>query len=249
MLIYSILYAIHTRFPPQPIRHGVMEAHLFDRIQPKTLRAEIVDVLRDAIIVGKLKPGEHLKETVIAEQMSVSRIPVREAFRQLEQEGLIVSIPNQGSFVKVFDEKDIREIFTLRGALESLACELVLNDGTLHADDLEHLESLIQRQREAIDARDFGHLTKLDMDFHEFIVKKSGSERLLKTWQSLRAQIQVLFHQRFRTYDWIPQTVEIDHSAILDALRQSDMQQVAQVHKEINARVAGECIQMVHLNK
>jgi DNA-binding GntR family transcriptional regulator len=95
-----------------------MEAQLFDRIQPRTLRAEIVDVLRDAIVSGKLESGEHLKESVIAEQMSVSRIPVREAFQQLEQEGLIVSIPNQGSFVKVFDEKDIREIFTLRGALE-----------------------------------------------------------------------------------------------------------------------------------
>jgi len=221
-----------------------MEAQLFDRIQPRTLRAEIVDMLKDAIVSGKLGPGEHLKESLIAEQMSVSRIPLREAFRQLEQEGLIVSIPNQGSFVKVFDEKDIREIFTLRGALESLACELVLSNGLLEPEDLEHLDRFIDQQREAIDTRDFDRLTKLDMDFHEFICTKSKSERLLKTWQSLRAQIQVLFHQRFRTYDWIPQTVETDHSAIIEALRQGDMQQVAQVHKEINARVAEECIQI-----
>jgi DNA-binding GntR family transcriptional regulator len=58
---------------------------LFDRIQPRTLRAEIVDMHRDAIVSGRPKPGEHLKESIIAEQMSVSRIPVREAFRQLEQ--------------------------------------------------------------------------------------------------------------------------------------------------------------------
>jgi DNA-binding GntR family transcriptional regulator len=223
-----------------------MEAQLFDRIQPRTLRAEIVDVLRDAIVSGKLESGEHLKESVIAEQMSVSRIPVREAFQQLEQEGLIVSIPNQGSFVKVFDEKDIREIFTLRGALESLACELVLSNDLLQPEDLEHLEGYVDQQREAIDARDFDRLTKLDMDFHEFICRKSESERLLKTWRSLRAQIQVLFLQRFRTYDWIPETVETDHSAIMKALRQGDVQRVAQVHKEINARVAEECIQMTH---
>jgi DNA-binding GntR family transcriptional regulator len=205
-----------------------------------------VDKLRDAIVSGKLEPGEHLKESLIAEQMSVSRIPVREALRHLEQEGLIVSIPNQGSFVKVFDEKDIREIFTLRGALESLACELVLSNGLLQPEDLEHLERFIDQQREAIDARDFDHLTELDMDFHEFICRKSESERLLKTWRSLRAQIQVLFHQRFRTFDWIPHTVETDHSAIVEALRQGDMQRVAQVHKEINARVAEECIQIIH---
>ncbi len=223
-----------------------MEAQLFNRIRPRTLRAEIVDRLRDAIVGGKLEPGEHLKESLIAEQMSVSRIPVREAFRQLEQEGLIVSIPNQGSFVKVFDEKDIKEIFTLRGALESLACELVLNNELLEPEDLEHLKQFIDQQREAIDADNFDHLTELDMDFHEFICRKSESERLLKTWQSLRAQIQVLFHQRFRTFDWIPQTVVTDHSDILEALRQGDIGRIAQVHKEINARVAEECIQMIH---
>lgn len=221
-----------------------MKAQLFNRIQPRTLRAEIVDMLKDAIVSGKLKPGEHLKENLIAEQMSVSRIPVREAFRQLEQEGLIVSIPNQGSFVKVFDEKDIREIFTLRSVLENLACELVLSNRLLQPEDLEHLERFIDRQREATNARDFDRLTELDMDFHEFICRKSESERLLKTWQSLRAQIQVLFHQRFRTFDGIPQTVETDHSDILEGLRQGDMQRVAQIHKEINARVAEECIQM-----
>jgi len=225
-----------------------MEAQLFDRIRPKTLRAEIVDMLRDAIVSGKLEPGEHLKESLIAEQMSVSRIPVREAFRQLEQEGLIVSIPNQGSFVKVFEEKDIREIFTLRGALESLACELVLSSGLLQPEDMEQLEDYVCLQREAIDARNFDRLTQLDMDFHEFICRKSESERLLKTWRSLRTQVQVLFHQRFRTYDWIPETVETDHLAIIEALRQGDVQQVAQVHKEINARVAGECIQILHLD-
>jgi DNA-binding GntR family transcriptional regulator len=207
-----------------------------------------VDKLRDAIVSGRLESGEHLKESLIAEQMSVSRIPVREAFRQLEQEGLIISIPNQGSFVKVFDEKDIREIFTLRGALESLACELVLSNGLLQPEDMEHLEDYVHLQREAIDARDFDRLTQLDMDFHEFICRKSESERLLKTWRSLRTQVQVLFHQRFRTYDWIPETVETDHLAIIEALRQGDVQQVAQVHKEINARVAGECIQILHLD-
>lgn len=222
-----------------------METQLFSKIKPRSLRTEVVDMLRDAIVSGKIKPGEHLKESAIAEQMSVSRIPVREAFRQLEQEGLIISIPNQGSFVKVFNEKDIQEIFTLRSALESLACELVLGNGLLQPEDLEHLEGYIEQQREAIEARDFDLLTQLDMDFHEFICEKSESERLLKTWRSLRAQIQVLFHQRFRTYEWIPQTVEVDHSAILEALRQGDVQHIAQVHKEINTRVASECIQML----
>ena len=226
-----------------------METQLFDRVQPRTLRTQIVDAIRDAIVSGQLKPGEHLKEGAIAEQMSVSRIPVREAFRQLEQEGLIVSIPNQGSFVKAFDEKDIEEIFTLRATLEGLACEIVLTEGKLGLDDLEHLEGFIEQQREAVEIRDFDRLTQLDMDFHEFICKKSESERLLKMWRSLRAQIQLLFYQRFTAFDWVPDTVDTDHEAILNALRQGDVQQVLEVHKEINTRVAQECVQMVHLGK
>jgi DNA-binding GntR family transcriptional regulator len=223
-----------------------MEAQTFQRIEPKTLRSEIVDSIRDAIVSGRLQPGEHLKESVVADQMSVSRIPVREAFRQLEQEGLIVSIPNQGSFIKVFEDKDIEEIFTLRAALEGLACEIVLKEEKLGPADFESLDDYVARQREAIDARDFDGLTKLDMDFHEFICRKSESERLLKMWRSLRAQIQVLFHQRFRTFEWIPETVETDHASILEALHQGDIQKAHRVHKDINARVAGECMQMVH---
>lgn len=211
----------------------------------RTLRSEVVHIIRDAIMSGQLKPGEHLKENLVAEQMSVSRSPVREAFRQLEQEGLIVSVPNQGSFVKVFDEDDVKEIFTLRAALEDLACEVVLREGKLHPADLERLEDLIEQQREAIEAQDFDRLTKLDMEFHEYIYEKSGFERLLKMWQVLRAQIQVLFFLRFQAFDAVPRTVDADHTAILEALRQEDAKQFSEINHEINARVTEECVQVL----
>lgn len=222
-----------------------MAAQLFDKAVSRTLRTEVVDMIRDAIVTGKLKPGERLKENGLAHQMSVSRSPIREAFRQLEQEGLIVSIPNQGSFVRAFDEDDVREIFTLRAALEDLACEIVLKEKKLQLADLERLATYIEQQKEAIEARDFDRLTKLDMGFHEFICEKSGLERLLKMWQSLRAQIQVLFYQRFLTFDWVPETVDTDHSAILEALRRGDAERFSRINQEINARVAEECVQML----
>jgi DNA-binding GntR family transcriptional regulator len=222
-------------------------AQLFNKATSRTLRTEVVDMIRDAIMTGKLKPGEHLKEAVLAKQMSVSRSPVREALCQLEQEGLIVSIPNQGRFVKMFDEKDIEEIFILRAALEDLACEIILKNGKLQPTDFQRLEVYIEQQREAIAARDFDQLTKLDMGFHEFICRRSESERLLKMWQSLRAQMQVFFYQRFQTLDWVPETVDTDHSAILEALRRGDLQRFSQISREINARVAEECMQVVRL--
>jgi DNA-binding GntR family transcriptional regulator len=218
---------------------------LLDKPMSRTLRNEVVDILRDAIVSGRLKPGEHLRETIIADQLSVSRSPVREAFRQLEQEGLIVSIPNQGSFVRSFDESDVKEIFTLRAVLEDLACEIVLKEEKLQPADLTQLEDYIERQREAIEAGDYHRLTKLDMEFHEFICSKSGFGRLLKMWRGLRAQIQVLFFQRFQALAQVPQTVDIDHSAILQALSQGDLEQFSQISREINARVAEECMQVI----
>jgi DNA-binding GntR family transcriptional regulator len=220
---------------------------VFSKVEPRTLRNEVADELRNAIVTGRLRPGEHLKESAIAAEMSVSRSPVREAFRQLEQEGLILSIPNQGSFVRAFDEDDVEEIFTLRAVLEDLACDLVLKDDGFRSADLDQLETYVDQQREAIEARDFDRLTQLDMDFHEFICRKSGSKRLLKMWQSLRAQIQVLFYQRFQTFDWVPETVDTDHTAILGALRAGDGERFSQISNEANARVAKECVQMLRL--
>ena len=222
-----------------------MTVQVFDKAVSRTLRTEVVSMIRDAIVTGKLKPGERLKESALARQMSVSRSPIREALRQLEQEGLIVSIPNQGSFVKVFDENDVREIFTLRATLEDLACEIILEQGKLQPADLEHLAVLIERQKEAIEARDFDRLTTLDMEFHEYICRKSDFKRLLKMWRSLRTQIQVLFLQRFQAFDWVPETVDTDHSAILDTLREGDAGRFSQINKEINARVANECIEVL----
>jgi len=210
-----------------------------------TLRTGIVDILRQAIMTGQLKPGEHLKEVEVAEQLSVSRSPVQKAFRQLEQENLIVSIPNQGSFVRIFGEQDVREIFALRAALEDLACKIVLEQKKLGPDEFRELERYIERQREAIRAGDAQGLSALDMDFHEYLCRKSGYERLLRMWQGLRAQIHVLFYHRFRRLNTVSQTVDTDHSAILSALRRGSLHEFSQISHEINSRVAGECIEVM----
>lgn len=224
-----------------------MNHRLLASIKPRTLRSEVLSILRDAIVWGQLAPGQHLKENEIADQLDVSRSPVREAFRHLEQEGLITSIPNQGSFVREFDEHDIRDIFRLRTTLEVLACELIVERGGLTDADLTYLEALIGQQKAASESADFEELTQLDMDFHEFLCEKAGSERLLKMWRSLRTQILVLFYQRFRAYpDYVPATVESDHRAILDALLAANLERISQLHADINVRVADESVRALH---
>lgn len=210
-----------------------------------TLRTGVVENIRDAIVSGVFLPGTHLKESDLAEQMSVSRSPVREALRQLEEEGLIIAIPNQGCYVKTFTAQEIEEIFTIRGILENLACELIIRGNTLDPSAWNFLEDLILAQKEAAETRDYVRLIKLDMDFHEYLCKKSGFQRLLKMWQSLRGQIQMLFYQRLRALQWVPGTVDTDHTAILKAMRLGDLDLVSRVNNEIYQRVASECISVI----
>jgi DNA-binding GntR family transcriptional regulator len=219
----------------------------FDEIKKaNTLRHEVTDMIRRAIVTGKLLPGDHLRETTIAGQMGVSRSPVREAFRLLEQEGLVESVPNRGCYVKDFDVSDVVEIFVLRAALESLACELLLNHGGLQDTDFARLQTWVDEQQEAVSAGDFDTLTELDVKFHEFICERCGSRRLLRMWEGLRAQCEVLFHKRFRIlHDHVPPTVVADHLAILDALRDQDVQVCARLHREINDRVMRETIELL----
>ena len=222
------------------------EDALFDHIAQRTLRAEVVDRIRQAIVSGRLAPGARLRETAIAEQMSVSRSPVREALRQLEQEGLVTISPNQGARVRVFVERDIREIFTLRAALETLACEVVLTNGGAQLEDLACIEAFLKAQKVAIRECDYDYLTELDMEFHQSICELAGFERLLKMWRSLRSQMEVLFNQRFRARpDYVPLTVETDHAQIVDAIRDADLPALARLHREINERVARECIEII----
>ncbi|MBQ1228673.1 MAG: GntR family transcriptional regulator, partial [Firmicutes bacterium] len=86
-----------------------------------SLTDEIVDIIRDRILKGEYRIGEKIKENQIATEFKVSRTPIREAFKQLENEGLIDYIPNRGCFAKGFTRQDIEDIYAVRKALEIIA--------------------------------------------------------------------------------------------------------------------------------
>ena len=88
-----------------------------------SLTDEIADIIRDRILKGEYKIGEKIKENQIATELRVSRTPIREAFKQLENEGLIDYIPNRGCFAKGFTKQDIEDIYAVRKALEVLSVE------------------------------------------------------------------------------------------------------------------------------
>src|SRR3954469_14550899 len=99
-----------------------------ERLEPRALSDRLVDPLKRVIIAGELRPGDRVLETDLAEQLGVSRGPVREAFRELEQEGLLISYPHRGTFVATLPEDEIEEVYALRAHLEGYAARRVVNE-------------------------------------------------------------------------------------------------------------------------
>ncbi len=222
-----------------------MESTVFTRIEQRSVQQEVVDVIRQAIVSGKLELGQHLAEAALSDQMQVSRIPIREALRQLEQEGLVTRYNNRGCFVTDFSDEDVREVFSLRSSLECMAIEWATP--RFSAEDVALLRGMIEEQRLAAHGRDFAGLAQLDMRFHEYICTKAQHSRLLKEWYSLHAQCQMLLNRRFQALsDYTPETVSEDHTHILDAIEHRDIVTAIQLTKSISSRVELECIETLH---
>ncbi|MHB1126042.1 MAG: GntR family transcriptional regulator [Bacillota bacterium] len=198
----------------------------------KPLREIVFETLREAIINGRLKPSERLMEVQVAEELGVSRTPVREAIRKLELEGFVVMIPRKGAYVAGISTKDYAEVFEIRAALESLAAGLAAERIT--EDELEELERLLVQLAECAENNDVTALIQVDTDFHDVLYKASRNERLVQIVSNLREQIQ-----RFRSTSLaypgrIRETLE-EHKKLVEAISERNAtlaQSLAQEHIE-----------------
>ncbi len=198
----------------------------------KPLREIVFEALREGIISGELKPGERLMEVQLAEEMGVSRTPVREALRKLELEGFVVMVPRKGVYVAGISTKDISEVFEIRSALEALAASLAAERIT--DDEIEELERLLLKINECIKNHDLDGLVSVDTAFHDIVYKASRNERLVQIVSNLREQIQRFRKTSLSSPGRIRHTVE-EHKKIVDAIASRDAalaHELAQEHVE-----------------
>lgn len=162
---------------------------MFREIRAGSLVDEIEDQLREAILDGSLVPGVPIRESAAAQQMGVSRAPVREALRRLEQSGLVVKPRNRSYEVTSFTERDLYELASLRSALETLAAREAMRDdpATLERRLRQHLGGI---EKAAASGRARSALSA-DRKFHESIVECSGNRRLADAYSTLRDQIEL----------------------------------------------------------
>jgi DNA-binding GntR family transcriptional regulator len=180
------------------------------------LSEEVIQAIKDAIRRGVLRPGQRLVETEIASQMQVSKAPVREALRQLQAEGLVVSYPQRGTFVVDLTEHDLWEISTLRAALEGMALELAAEQ--IDEAGLRELEQLLERLAAPAEGES---ATDLHLQFHYLPLRYCGHRRLTAMLESLRAQAHTVAVLSLAHHENAAALAE-DHRPILEALRARD---------------------------
>lgn len=201
-----------------------------DSYQP--LREVVCETLRNAIVSGILKPGERLMEIQLAEELGVSRTPVREAIRKLELEGFVIMIPRRGTYVADLSIKDINEVYEVRTSLDVLAAGLAAERIT--EEELEQMERLLVQIGEYIDNGDMDKIVEADSLFHDILYRASRNDRLVGIINNLREQLT-----RFRSMSMsypgrLKNTLE-EHSRLVEAIAQRDpelAQQRAVEHME-----------------
>lgn len=151
------------------------------------LRDVVFHTLREAILKGDLKPGERLMELQLAAKLGVSRTPIREAIRMLEQEGLAVTVPRRGAEVAKMTEKDMQDVLQVREALDelaaSIACELITEV------EMEQLEQAAADFETATETKDVKRIADTDMVFHDIIYHATRNPKLVNILNNLREQM------------------------------------------------------------
>jgi len=151
--------------------------------EPKLLSEDIADSIKTAIIKGKFKPGEKISEGELAESMGISRTPLREAFRKLENEGFILIIPRKGAVVADIDAEEAIDLYEIKSTLEGLAARLAA--ASMKEKDIGKLEKINEELKELIDKNDLESFYRVHTRFHEGFVKLCGNKRLIQMISNL----------------------------------------------------------------
>lgn len=182
----------------------------------RSLRTETVDELRRLILDGELVPGERLNEFSISERLGVSRFPVREAFRRLEAEGLVESLPRRGVRVVELDQHELEVVREMRVALELIAVRHTVSRFT--PEQRATLSRILDEGQRAADAGEDTLLDELNEEFHSALGEGSGSRFLAETLRAVRNQSRHLVGGKSAAvgHSWD------EHAAILKAILDAD---------------------------
>ncbi len=191
--------------------------------RPHSVREAAYAHLRGAILAGSLLPGTRISEPGLAQELGVSRTPVREALQRLSQEGLVELLPNRGARVRVLSANEVREVYDVRALLEGEAAALAACNAT--PAELDNLERLL-KALDALPKDDYNQQMQVDFDFHTALVEAAHNKTLARIYADLRSSLTLI--RSFQpTLSQHPKTRR-QHQAILSALKAHNPEQAAE---------------------
>ncbi|TRW96006.1 GntR family transcriptional regulator [Paracoccus sp. M683] len=197
--------------------------HEFSTLPRSDLVSQVGAALTDAVLSGRIEPGQRIPESVIAREMGISRAPVREAARQLESAGLLVAIPNRGFFVREINARAMDDLYELRLAIESAAIVRLASQAGDRG--MPRLRACLKRLHDTADEdAPQAQVAAADLAFHRAICEASGNERLLAAFDQIAAEVQmglVLIGCIYGDADRVAET----HRPLLDAIAAGDVEQ------------------------
>ncbi|MBO9609142.1 MAG: GntR family transcriptional regulator [Paenibacillaceae bacterium] len=209
---------------------------LFDKQVNVSLRERVTNEIRRAILTGKLRPGSRIKEADIAEQMGVSRGPVRESIRQLEREGLLVSQPYKETLVASMNYEEVRDILLpIRFHLEWNVIKKYIVPMPADSPYFAELQMIVDQFGLPSREEHADRLVELDMAFHEKIVSLAAERTVALTWKSISNQLALHFYFNLPHYE--AGKFQQDHQELLDVMKAGDLEAI---RNALMAHIAGE---------
>ncbi|MCP2034280.1 DNA-binding GntR family transcriptional regulator [Planomicrobium sp. HSC-17F08] len=190
----------------------------------RTLSDDVAAIIRKMILNGEFGSGERINQAQLAEKLSISRGPVREALKLLQNEGLIKHETNKGTFVATLSQQDAFEIYTLRALLEGEAAQLAVPN--LKEKDFAKLERLLEKFHQMMIAKDLEKQAQCDILFHSTIVGASRHNRLISIHKHLDTQVGAMFLTIANQVPLRVEQVVHNHQILLDALRTKDCERI-----------------------
>lgn len=188
------------------------------RIENVPLRVSVADILRQAIVNGTMRPGTPVVEMALAEQLNVSRAPVREAIQILEGDGLIENVPYKGKRVKPLTLKEVEELYSLREQFEVFAIRRIIEQGADPSELKVHSSAMF----EAAEAGDVVTLMLADEAFHRTLIQLAEHSLMLTMWETLYLRIrQVMALRNSANRDLT--RVAANHPPIIEAIEQRNL--------------------------
>lgn len=208
---------------------------IFEKEKRSTLPGQVANQIREAIKSGKLKPGDRLIETVLAREMNIGRNAVREAIRYIEKEGLIVTTPFKGAQVVEMTKNDLKDIYDVRNALETLA----LNTLAVKIDNEKTrvLDAVVKEMKAVSKKGNLKAIIDVDLKFHRTLCELSENKVLLEAWSAISNRLRAFIANGDGLYgEDTPEVTLGAHYPVIDAIKNSDFKLAVRILNEILER-------------